>query len=140
MEIPMAFFEWDEKYSVSVPSIDQQHRDLIKYINMLQDELTSPEPDTEILELILNGLIVYTSTHFKYEEMLFTMHQYPETEEHKAAHSLMTDSVARFKQRYDEGAANVGEELLVFLKKWLNYHILKEDMAYSRHMVARNVR
>ncbi|MBT8126465.1 MAG: hemerythrin family protein [Gammaproteobacteria bacterium] len=135
----MAFFEWDEKYSVSVPSIDRQHRDLIDYINKLQTELASPEPDSMIIEVILNGLIGYTNTHFKYEEMLFSMYKYPETEEHKAAHNRLFETVARFKQRYEEGVPNVGDELLAFLKIWLNHHILKEDMAYSAHMVAKKV-
>ncbi|MGB5517466.1 MAG: bacteriohemerythrin, partial [Gammaproteobacteria bacterium] len=93
MEMPMAFFEWEEKYSVSVPSIDRQHRDLIDYINKLQVELASSEPDTLMIELILNGLIGYTNTHFKYEEMLFSMYKYPETEQHKAAHNRLFESV-----------------------------------------------
>jgi hemerythrin len=38
------FFEWDDKYSVRVPSIDRQHKVLIDYINQLQQELTQPEP------------------------------------------------------------------------------------------------
>jgi hemerythrin-like metal-binding protein len=135
----MAFFEWDEKYSVSVPSIDRQHKDLIDYINKLQAELESPQPDTLMIELILNGLIGYTNTHFKYEEMLFGMYKYPETEEHKAAHKQLFEKVAEFTQRYEEGTADIGEELMDFLKKWLNYHILKEDMAYSEHMVAKKV-
>jgi hemerythrin len=135
----MDFFEWDEKYSVKVPSIDRQHRDLIDYINKLQTELAAPEPDAMMIELILNGLIGYANTHFKYEEMLFSMYRYPESEQHKAAHQRLFDSVARFKQRYQAGAPEVGEELLAFLKIWLNHHILKEDMAYSEHMLARNV-
>ena len=135
----MAFFEWDDKYSVKVPSIDRQHKELIDYINKLQTELASPEPDSMMIELILNGLIGYTNTHFKYEEMLFSMYRYPETEQHKEAHNRLFQSVAKFKQRYEAGVPNVGEELLAFLKIWLNHHILKEDMAYSRHMVAHKV-
>jgi len=135
----VAFFEWDKKYSVRVPSIDRQHRDLIGYINKLEAELTSPEPDALMIELILNGLIGYTNTHFKYEEMLFSMYRYPESEQHMEAHNRLFDSVAKFKQRYEAGIPGVGEELLTFLKLWLNHHILKEDMAYSEHMVARKV-
>jgi len=135
----VAFFEWDDKYSVKVPSIDRQHKELIDYINKLQTELASPEPDSMMIELILNGLIGYTNTHFKYEEMLFSMYRYPETEQHKEAHNRLFQSVAKFKQRYEAGVPNVGEELLAFLKIWLNHHILKEDMAYSRHMVAHKV-
>ncbi len=135
----MAYFEWDDRYSVKVPSVDRQHKDLIDYINKLQQELESPEPDGFMIELILNGLIGYTNTHFKYEEMLFGMYQYPEKEEHEAAHKRLFGKVAEFTQRYEDGDAGVGAELLAFLKKWLNYHILKEDMAYSEHMVARQV-
>ena len=135
----MDFFEWDEKYSVKVPSVDRQHKDLIDYINKLQRELESPEPDVFMIELVLNGLIGYTNTHFKYEEMLFGMYQYPEKEEHEAAHKRLFQKVATFTQRYEAGDSKVGEELLAFLKSWLNHHILIEDMAYSEHMAQKEV-
>lgn len=136
----MAFFDWDDGYSVGILSIDRQHKVLIDYINRLNDEISKSEPDRNMLMYILNGLVGYTNSHFKYEEMLFTLHEYPSTEQHKEKHIRLFDKIAEFKTRFDAGDTDVGQELLTFLKDWLNEHILKEDMAYSPHLLARNVR
>jgi len=135
------FFQWDEKYSVSVPSVDRQHKVLVDYINKLQTEITRSDPDRMKIELVINGLVSYTNSHFKYEEMLFSMYAYPKPEstKHKEIHKRLFDDVAVYKQRFDNDDSTVGPELLAFLKRWLNDHILVEDMAYSGHMIARNV-
>ena len=133
------FFEWDDKYSVKVPSIDRQHKVLIDYINQLQQEITKPEPDKKMIGLILKFLVDYTNSHFKYEEMLFGIHQYPDQEDHKAVHNRLIDKVGVFKQRFDNDDPTVGPDLLAFLKDWLNHHILIEDMSYSNFMVDKNV-
>lgn len=136
----VAFFDWDDAYSVGILSIDRQHKVLIDYINRLGEEMAKTAPDRNMLMYILNGLVGYTNSHFKYEEMLFDLHEYPDTEQHKRTHMKLFDRVAAFKARFEAGDPAVGEELLEFLKDWLNNHILKEDMAYSPHLLERNVR
>ena len=136
----MAYFDWDDDYSVGILSIDRQHQVLIDYINRLNDEMSKSESDRSMLMYILNGLVGYTKSHFKYEEMLFELHEYPDTDRHKERHLNLFERVAEFKTRFDAGDQDVGEELLAFLKSWLNDHILKEDKAYSSHMLERNVR
>ncbi|MEZ5589239.1 MAG: bacteriohemerythrin [Gammaproteobacteria bacterium] len=126
----MAFMEWTEELSVKIPSIDRQHRTLIGYINKLDDALGRGHAE-QLIEMILNGLVRYTTAHFMYEEMLFSLHHYPETDGHKIAHGKLYKKVDEFKQRFAQGDPTVGPELLDFLKSWLQKHILKEDMAYS---------
>ncbi|MCB1809729.1 MAG: bacteriohemerythrin, partial [Candidatus Competibacteraceae bacterium] len=67
----MAFMAWTEELSVKIPSIDRQHRTLIGYINKLDDALGRGHAE-QLIEMILNGLVRYTSAHFMYEEMLFS--------------------------------------------------------------------
>ena len=136
----MAFFNWNDDYSVGILSIDRQHKVLIDYINRLNDEICKAEIDRNMLMYILNGLVGYTKSHFKYEEMLFALHEYPDTDLHKEKHLNLFDRVAEFESRFDAGDPGVGDELLAFLKDWLNEHILKDDKAYSPHMLERNVR
>ena len=112
---------------------------LIDYINQLQQEITKAEPSRKMIGLILKFLVEYTNSHFKYEEMLFGIHQYPEKEDHQAVHNRLFDKVGVFKQRFDNDDPTVGPDLLAFLKEWLNEHILVEDMAYSEHMVEKKV-
>ena len=136
----VAFFDWDDGYSVGILSIDRQHKVLIDYINRLDEEIRKSESDRSMLMYILNGLVGYTKSHFKYEEMLFDLHEYPEAEKHKEQHAYLFNQVAEFRKRFDAGDPNVGKELLAFLKDWLNIHILQEDKAYSPHLLERHVR
>jgi len=136
----VTYFEWDDRYSVGILSIDRQHQVLIDYINRLDEEMRKSESDRNMLMYILNGLVGYTKSHFKYEEMLFVLHEYPEAEQHKDHHANLFIQVAEFRKRFEDGDLNVGRELLAFLKDWLNIHILQEDMAYSPHLLDRHVR
>ncbi|MCA9557536.1 MAG: hemerythrin domain-containing protein, partial [Myxococcales bacterium] len=66
----MALFEWSDDYSVKVPSIDAQHKQLVGLLNELHDGMFSGAGMAH-LESVLGGLIEYTAHHFAHEEELF---------------------------------------------------------------------
>lgn len=134
----MAFIEWTDELSVGIGTVDGQHKVLIGYINELEEAIAGGTA-REVVGLILNGLSSYTRAHFMYEEMLFDLHGYPETEGHKAAHGKLFDRVGEYRDRFTGGEGDIGPELLEFLKAWLNKHILKEDMAYSGYLLGKGV-
>lgn len=129
----MPFIEWNENLSVHVPSVDRQHRTLIKYINELSDAVERGNSQA-LVGHILKGLAGYTKIHFAYEEMLFKSYNYPETDDHKTVHVKLLEKVTTFGDRFERGETDIGPELLAFLKRWLNHHILGDDMAYSEFM------
>lgn len=135
----MAFIEWTERLSVNIDSIDRQHRTLINYINKV-DEAVKKGSEEQVMNTVVKGLVQYTEAHFGYEEMLFKMHNYPETADHKVAHTKLFGKVEEFKARFDHGERDIGPEMLEFLKNWLNNHILKEDIAYSQYFIERGVK
>lgn len=125
----MAFYEWGDNLSVSIPSIDRQHKKLIGYINSLAEAIDEGQSRVK-LEGILKGLVSYTKTHFVFEEMLFERYEYADRDNHMKAHEQLFTSIEDFKQRISHGDAEYGSELMEFLKSWLNDHILREDKAY----------
>ena len=135
----MPFIEWNDRLSVSVPSIDRQHKTLIKYINKLEGALAGGKI-AETLPFVLTGLKSYTQVHFIYEEMLFEKYHYPEEADHKVSHGKLFVKVADFQSRFEQGDTIFGPELLDFLKNWLNNHILKEDMSYSEFLLEQGVK
>ena len=135
----MPLIEWNEQWATKMASIDRQHKTLVGYINKLHDANQKGDPGM-VLGFILNNLINYTKVHFSYEEMLFRMYDYPEEEDHKIAHKKLFEKVGKFKSRFEAGDMTVGNELLDFLKLWLNNHILKEDMAYSQFFIDKGVK
>ena len=80
----MALITWDDKkYSVSVPSIDIQHKKLVDLINKLHNGMMTGTAKSLIKEIITE-LVDYTKTHFKYEEELLIKCGYDEFEQHKS--------------------------------------------------------
>ncbi len=134
----MPLMEWSEKLSTHIPSIDRQHKAILRYINDLHDGIENGTVKS-ILDSTLDGLVGYTRTHFAYEEMLFKRYDYDRQVEHLKVHERMVDKISNYRDRYKKGETELGPELLEFLKDWLYHHILEEDMAYTEHLIARGV-
>lgn len=135
----MAFIDWTDELSINIPSIDRQHQTLVGYINKLEEAISNGDA-TQALGFILNALVRYTQVHFIYEEMLFDRYTYEQTDDHCMAHQKLLNKVGEYKTRFETGDAEVGQELLEFLKNWLSKHILQEDKAYSAYLIAKGVK
>jgi hemerythrin-like metal-binding protein len=129
----MAFYEWSDRLSVKVPSIDRQHKTLIGYINKLAEALEQGNTQS-MLGTLVGNLSTYTQAHFAYEELLFDRYEYPQSDAHKRHHVKLIERVQEYSRKFEAGGREFGPELLGFLKEWLNHHILQDDMAYSGHM------
>lgn len=131
------FYEWSDNLSVGVPSIDRQHKVLIGLINELHVAIEEGK-GASIAKGILKQLINYAKAHFIYEESLFMRYDYPATHEHLASHRSIEAQLADLKQKSNSSDFDLSEELMLFLKNWLNNHILKEDMGYSEILIKNN--
>jgi hemerythrin-like metal-binding protein len=125
-----AFLEWSSDMSVSNTMIDHDHQILLTLINQLiNDENRS---DRLAVEFVMDELINYAFTHFKREEQLMKEMEYPELDNHRKIHDLMTSEVIVMQKKLNIGfTPALGEEVSLYLKKWLSIHILREDKKYS---------
>lgn len=129
------FYEWNDNLSVGVPSIDRQHKVLISLINELHVAMENGRGSTEATQ-ILKKLINYAKAHFIYEESLFSGKNYANEKEHLESHNRIKAKLSELKEKSDDNDFDLSEELMDFLKNWLNNHILKEDMSYSDLLVS----
>lgn len=134
----MAFFNWNDRLSVNVESIDRQHRVLIGFINTLADHIINKKSGI-LIDSATNQLISYSKIHFSYEEMLFDIHNYPDNVEHLKLHDKLFVAIDAHieKLKNKEIEADV---VLDFLKKWLEIHIMNEDIQYSEYMTEKEVK
>lgn len=132
------FYEWTEALSVGVPSIDRQHKVLISLINELHEANEAGRGKAEAKN-ILKKIINYAKAHFIYEEGIFKRLNYPKTNDHLEAHRNIEIKLADLKENSKDKNFDLSEELMQFLKNWLNNHILKEDMGYSALLVENNI-
>ncbi|MFA3782378.1 bacteriohemerythrin [Melioribacteraceae bacterium 4301-Me] len=126
----MAFIQWDEKYSVNVKTLDNQHKRLVELINTLHDSMKLGK-GKELLSYVLDELVNYTVYHFQSEERLFEKYNYPDSLTHKFQHDELVRKVQKIKRDYDAGVTVLPMEVLDFLKDWLVSHIMGTDKKYK---------
>jgi len=135
----MALVVWNEKLSVGVRSIDDQHKKLVTLLNQLHDGMMAGK-GKEMLGTVLKGLIDYTASHFKYEEDLFARTGYPDSQAHKKEHADLVRRVLEIQAQYEEkGPSALTIPVMNFLKDWLTTHIQGADRAYAPHLAAKGV-
>lgn len=126
----MAFYEWQESFSVGEKEMDEQHKKLINLINHLHDAMKAGKASKEI-GLIVNEMIDYTKFHFGAEEKLMAAKNYIGLGSQKAEHAAFIKKSQEFQNEINSGKLAVSMDVLSFLKEWLTNHILITDMKYS---------
>lgn len=132
------FYEWTDELSVGVPSIDRQHKVLIGLINDLHIAIDNGEGQAKA-KYILKKIINYAKGHFIYEEGLFTNLNYIATEEHLSSHRNIEAKLSELVSNSKKSSFDLPGDLMMFLKNWLNNHILIEDMGYSELLIKNKI-
>lgn len=135
----MSLMSWIDAYSVGVAEIDQQHKKLIDLINQLDAAMCKGQ-GKQVLGKILGDLINYCSSHFATEEKLFNLHGYPDEDEHKAKHQKMTEKVLSLQKEFQLGKITISNDVMDFLKKWLDKHILGTDKKYGPYLNSKGIK
>jgi hemerythrin-like metal-binding protein len=131
-------FVWREEYSIHQPEIDRQHQKLVGYLNSLYEAMMEGRSNQEMGKLLAD-LVQYTLVHFRDEERLMQMHNYPAFHAHHAAHADLERQVAEFQNRLRNGRVTLSLDLLKFLKSWLQHHIQGSDQEFGRYLAAKKL-
>ena len=136
----MPLMEWNDKLSVGVREIDEDHKRLIAMLNELFDAMQLGH-GKEVLTKTLDGMILYTRTHFAREEKYFEVYSYPDAAAHKAQHDALTKQVLEIQAKYRAGATTVlSLEVLSFLRSWLLKHIMATDKQYGAFLISKGLK
>ena len=123
--------EWEERYSVGVEEIDNQHKHMFETINKLLDLISTNTPE-ENLGSVIDGLIKYKIFHFQTEEKYFKEFNYEGAEEHIQKHREFNDKLLALKAKYSNYTIEFAFELIDFLEDWLINHLLVVDHKYIK--------
>lgn len=136
----MKFVQWiDDKYSVGIQNIDEQHQMLIKIINEVFEAKTKDLGKVTIAG-VLKRMADYAQIHFKDEEALMAEYGYPELEGHREAHQYFITKVGEFNRGFNLDQDTLTEDMLDFLKNWLLKHIMETDKRYGPFLNERGIR
>ncbi len=135
MDVPK--IEWREDLSVGIKAIDDDHRQLIRIINDLFEEVES-DADKTVLEHYFEELESYTHYHFEREEKLMKARCASEVYEeqigrHLEQHRYFVGKIPALKTRLlGTDSKAVSLEILDFLLHWLIDHIIYEDLLLTQ--------
>jgi hemerythrin len=114
-------FHWNNKYSVGVSSIDEQHKPIIEILN----ELHKPTDQINMVSVAQKSLD-YTKRHFAFEEGLMLDNKYDLYAEHKAQHDKFINMILAFiNNNQSEGAKATARMVLI---RWFIDHITSNVM------------
>jgi hemerythrin-like metal-binding protein len=130
----MDIFEWnDNKMSLGIKLIDEQHKELLNIINLLANSISNSSQKEDILDIV-DKLIDYASYHFKTEEELFDKFNYTQRKHHTNEHNDFAKKFIDLRAEVidgeyykEESPINIAEDMFDFLTYWLINHILYED-------------
>ena len=123
---------WDEKFATGSPTIDEQHRQLIRYLNQFESLLVQTNPtgkDIAFIVKFLDFLESYVDSHFSYEEKCMESHRCPAHQKNLQAHDNFKAIFQRFKKNiHKEGfRLEMLMELNQTINVWVQDHILRID-------------
>lgn len=122
----MSLIQWRDEFSVGVPAVDHEHRELIATINRLNDKARAGADPMHVITT-LGEIYAQISAHFALEERIMRAAEYDGFEEHKAEHEALLDSLRDIMDRVeDEGCydeSGLGREL----DRWFTVHFKTQD-------------
>jgi len=135
----MPLMTWNDKLSVGVKVLDDDHKKLVGMVNQLYDAIQSGH-GKDSLGKTLDGLIEYTKVHFGHEEQFFAQTSYAASADHKKEHDDLTRQVLDIQQKYKKGATGcLSLEVMNFLKNWLVTHIQGSDQKYGPYLNSKGI-
>ena len=139
-ELPLATNEhaviWDDSYRIGVEAIDKDHMHIVSLMNILNHGHLNAEE----LERAVEDLIAYTEYHFRREEAVMKVCQFPGLAHHCKLHRKVSEQIgfleAEWRRERDMGMLIKLQELLQSI--WLD-HIVREDADIAEFTAGREV-
>lgn len=125
--------KWDEKFSLHVETIDEQHKELFRLSAQVEslDEKTTKEE----IKRLLNSFFIYMRDHFKNEESYMKSIGYPLLKKHHILHQeIIEDFTKLIKENHS--LESIKKQMKIATKKWLIDHIMDNDLKIEKWRLA----
>ena len=128
---------WKNEYSIDIPEIDEQHKQLFACIDRL-DAAKDDRGRELAVYFVLEELNEYVKVHFKVEEIVMRLFDYPGLASHAAEHHKFMARLKSFETI--ELGHDVHAEASSYLREWLIKHIQGSDRHYAAFVLAQQTR
>lgn len=135
---------WDPKFSIGIPLIDEQHKHLVELCNKLYTEIMESRSkygnnNNAKWQIALAGTLKecvnYVATHFSSEEKLMKLVGYEQFAEHKNRHDEFTKKVLEISAGFNSMNFSDSIKFCKFLYDWVLSHIAHEDKLFVKKVI-----
>ncbi|MDR3161296.1 MAG: bacteriohemerythrin [Spirochaetaceae bacterium] len=128
--------EWDDRYLVGIPLVDDQHKELIRLTNTLYEScLQGDEAARASFKEAIRATVEYVKFHFGAEEQILKNVNYPGFAIHKKEHEEFVKQVLEEVKNFEEGKKFVPNLFVRFLRDWTLTHIAVSDKKYAEYIL-----
>lgn len=122
---------WRSHIALGIPELDEQHRDILDCVGMIGAILSHPRREMEEY-LHLDRLQNALSVHFSVEEIVMRLFDYPDMDEHIAAHRTLMDYTVMFQRA---ALQDRPPRVAKFLENSLVEHFSTADRRYAEFIL-----
>lgn len=127
-----ALLEWQDAYSLGIPSVDLEHREMIGLINRCYQQM-GEGARVEDIEQFLGEIHSGIAAHFALEEKEMRESSYPEFEAHKEDHEDLLDDIRDMMDLFIEDPESGTAMLQDRLSDWFGRHFATFDARLHDH-------
>ncbi|MFA5098796.1 MAG: bacteriohemerythrin [Candidatus Paceibacterota bacterium] len=131
----MEKFIWEEKYSVGIKEIDEQHKHFFEIANGIIDLTAKENLAKEEAVKSLQELGDYAFYHLSTEESYFDKFKYQDAPLHINAHNEYREAVGEYFRKMADPLIDIkklAEEMAAYSGNWLLAHIMVVDKLYTK--------
>lgn len=115
------------RYKVGIHEIDEEHQQLFDCLDEMLHAAGNNQGHAKTLAA-LDKLQHYTQTHFRVEECVMRLFDYPDFAAHKARHDDFIEELGEMRERAK--SEDITPLMVSFLLDWLVNHIQSVDTRY----------
>ncbi len=126
---------WKKEYETGFKEIDQQHHNIIKTIQKLENNIFSQKDEDSVNDIIMD-LKIYTISHLEYEERLFKKYKYTDEylKDHVNKHNDFRKKISEFINENSSVSSELANKISSYLKEWLINHIKETDVKFVKFL------
>lgn len=131
---------WNESlHCVGIAAIDDQHREIIKRVNLIADAVGQGNRHKAVQEM-MDGLVLFACEHFALEERLMTEYGFPDLKDHIAEHRGLLQQLNNLRNALHTPSPAKAALVSAFITDWAEQHILQSDKEIGAFLAAKGLR
>lgn len=123
------------RYETGNAQIDAEHRDLFALLRATVDAVEDNDKKGVNVEDAIDFLAQYVLNHFKTEENIMDLSDFPGYEQHKKQHDDFVLAVVDLRRQVlaEQDKKKAGSMLMTAVADWIEEHVIGSDMEIAVH-------